>query len=48
MQTPELKRARDRAAWEVGGNWRIQKRLPRLTAYAKKMGWIDPKSGVPS
>lgn len=28
------------AAWQISGNWRIHKRLPRLTKFAKKVGLV--------
>ena len=31
---------RECAAFIVAGNWRIQKRLPRLTRYAKRLGFV--------
>lgn len=35
----KVTKAREAAAWRVAGNWRIQKRLPRLTALAKQLGF---------
>lgn len=32
---------KERAAWLVAHNWRIQKRLPRVTAHAIKVGYIN-------
>ncbi len=32
---------RDRAATIVANNWRIRKRLPKLTDYAKRNGYIS-------
>ena len=36
MQT----RKKDLAACMVAGNWRIRKRLPRITAYCVKYGFL--------
>jgi len=33
------------AAFIVSGNWRIQKRLPRLTKLAKKLGMMIATKG---
>ena len=27
-------------AWQIADNWRVQKRLPRLTAFGKRVGLI--------
>ena len=37
---------RDYAAAIVSGNWRIRKRLKRITAYAVKYGFLTKQQGA--